>query len=84
MFLKLAPSAACVVGEEGEEGEEEGRDRSVCVCGEDGGRMIFKITAPLICDIQEKHAETSFRKSRSFFAAPRGETAHTRSSVLMF
>lgn len=83
MFLKLAPSAACVVGEEGE--EEEGRDRSVCVCGEGwGGRMIFKITAPLICDIQEKHAETSFRKSRSFFAAPRGETAHTRSSVLTF
>ena len=28
MFLKLAPSAACVVGEE----EEEGRDKSVCVC----------------------------------------------------
>lgn len=46
MFLKLAPSAACVVGEEGE--EEEGRDRSVCVCvcGEEGGEDDFQNNGP--------------------------------------
>lgn len=76
MFLKLAPSAACIVGEERMEGREgKGRTREV-------GELIFKITAPLICDIQ-KTRRNKFQKITFILQGAAGVGTHTHTLIFL-